>query len=65
MSDTVTAAVPAAEAQPDGATFGSYVERYFARLRGGELGVLPAIVGLVVLVVAFSIARPRFFTAVN
>ena len=65
MSETVTAAVPAAEAKPQGATFGDYVERYFARLRGGELGALPAIVGLAVLVVAFSIARPRFFTAVN
>jgi D-xylose transport system permease protein len=65
MSDTITAAVPAAEAQPHGASLGAYVERYFARLRGGELGALPAIVGLGILVLVFATARPRFFTALN
>jgi D-xylose transport system permease protein len=65
MSETITAAVPAADAQPEGASVGTYVARYWARVRGGEMGALPAIIGLVVLVVLFSVLRPRFYTAVN
>ena len=35
------------------------------RVRGGDMGALPAVLGLVVLCVVFSIARPVFFTAGN
>jgi D-xylose transport system permease protein len=35
---------------------------YIARVRGGDVGSLPAILGLVVLVIAFSILRPNTFT---
>src|SRR6478735_6378128 len=35
---------------------------YVAKLRGGDVGSLPAILGLVVLVVAFSLLRPETFT---
>jgi D-xylose transport system permease protein len=35
---------------------------YIARLRGGDVGSLPAVLGLVVLVVVFSIMRPQTFT---
>lgn len=38
---------------------------YLARLRGGDMGVLPAVLGLTVLCVTFSIMRPRFLTAGN
>src|SRR5689334_9205627 len=66
MSDTITtAAVPAADAQPEGATLGTYFGRYISRVRGGEMGALPAIAGLLVLVIIFSILRPRFLTALN
>jgi D-xylose transport system permease protein len=65
MSETMTAAVPAADSQPEGAGIGTYAARYWARVRGGEMGALPAIIGLVVLVVLFSVLRPRFYTAVN
>jgi D-xylose transport system permease protein len=66
MSETtITAAVPAADAKPEGPSFGNYVNQYFARVRGGEMGALPAVLGLVVLVVIFSVMRPRFLTAVN
>jgi D-xylose transport system permease protein len=53
--------VPVAPSEP----LGSYVRAYFQRIRGGEMGALPAILGLVVLCLAFSIYRPVFFTAVN
>ncbi|WP_436789399.1 sugar ABC transporter permease [Yinghuangia sp. YIM S10712] len=43
----------------------AHVRDYLARLRGGDMGVLPAVLGLTVLCVAFSIMRPRFLTAGN
>jgi D-xylose transport system permease protein len=65
MSAT-TATVPPAEAAAKGAsTLGAYVRSYRARLRGGEMGALPAVLGLLVLVTGFSILRPRFFTPLN
>ncbi|GAB6985955.1 sugar ABC transporter permease [Nocardioides pyridinolyticus] len=36
---------------------------YVAKIRGGDVGSLPAILGLLVLVVAFSILRPTTFTS--
>ena len=45
--------------------FGSYVTKYFQRIRGGEMGALPAIAGLIVLCAGFSIFRPVFLTAGN
>src|SRR5690349_21611373 len=65
MSETITAAVPAADATAEGAGLGTYAGRYWARVRGGEMGALPAIIGLVGLVIFFSAARPRFLTALN
>ncbi|MDI2130436.1 sugar ABC transporter permease [Yinghuangia seranimata] len=38
---------------------------YVARLRGGDMGVLPALLGLTALCTAFSIMRPRFLTSGN
>jgi D-xylose transport system permease protein len=38
---------------------------WFSSVRKGDLGALPAIAGLIVLCVAFSILRPRFFSAAN
>jgi D-xylose transport system permease protein len=52
---------PAAAPQP----VTSYVSAYFGRVRGGEMGALPAILGLVVLCTVFSIVRPVFLTAGN
>jgi D-xylose transport system permease protein len=41
---------------------GTAFSDYIARVRGGDVGSLPAILGLVVLVIAFSILRPHTFT---
>ena len=42
-------------------TFREGVQAYLARLRGGDIGSLPAIAGLVVLFVLFSLLRPDTF----
>ncbi|MEJ3743762.1 ABC transporter permease [Actinomycetes bacterium KLBMP 9797] len=46
-------------------TVGSHVRDYIGRVRGGDLGSLPAVAGLVVLCVFFAIMRPVFFSAGN
>jgi D-xylose transport system permease protein len=38
---------------------------YFDRIRGGDLGALPAVLGLLVLCTAFSVMRPVFLSALN
>jgi D-xylose transport system permease protein len=42
-----------------------HFQAYVRRVRGGELGALPAVAGLIVLCVVFAIARPAFFSAGN
>jgi D-xylose transport system permease protein len=44
---------------------GEAIRDYFARLRGGELGSLPALLGLAVLVVIFSVLSDNFLTLNN
>jgi D-xylose transport system permease protein len=46
-------------------SLGEYFRGYLDRVRGGDIGSLPAVFGLVVLVIVFSIARPVFFSAGN
>ncbi|MEU4644996.1 ABC transporter permease [Micromonospora sp. NPDC023814] len=46
-------------------TLGSHVRSYVSRVRGGDIGALPAVLGLVVLCTVFSIMRPSFLTAGN
>ncbi|MEV0197814.1 ABC transporter permease, partial [Nonomuraea sp. NPDC050691] len=38
---------------------------YIERVRAGDMGALPAVLGLVVLCTAFALARPAFLTAIN
>ncbi|NNC12708.1 ABC transporter permease [Planctomonas sp. JC2975] len=44
---------------------GDQVRAYFQRLRGGEMGALPAIGGLIVLGILFSFLSPYFLTERN
>ncbi|MER6592788.1 ABC transporter permease [Micromonospora purpureochromogenes] len=46
-------------------TVGDHVRDYLARVRGGDLGSLPAVIGLTVLCLAFATVRPVFFSAAN
>ena len=62
-----TTAVKSQPELPVGQTepFGAYVRAYVQRLRGGEMGALPAILGLIVLCSVFAIVRPVFLTPGN
>ncbi|MCU1683087.1 MAG: transporter permease [Amycolatopsis sp.] len=44
---------------------GEAVKDYFSRLRAGQLGSLPALFGLLVLVILFSLLSNQFFTLNN
>lgn len=46
-------------------TLGEAWQAYVNRLRGGEMGALPATLGLVILFVVFSLASDTFLTALN
>lgn len=57
--DPTVAAAP--DPVPDN-SLGGILRAYVARLKGGEVGSLPAVLGLVALVVVFSALRPEQFT---
>lgn len=46
-------------------TFGDAVRGYLQRVRGGDMGSLPAVLGLIVLFVVFGLANDRFLSALN
>ncbi|MBU8811955.1 ABC transporter permease [Mycolicibacterium goodii] len=46
-------------------SFGDAVRSYVQRVRGGDMGSLPAVLGLVVLFVVFGMANDRFLSALN
>jgi D-xylose transport system permease protein len=46
-------------------TFASTINDYIGRVRGGDIGSLPAILGLIVLCLIFGVARDTFFSATN
>ncbi|MFF0308284.1 sugar ABC transporter permease [Streptosporangium sp. NPDC004379] len=60
MTDTI--ASPRASEAP---TISGSVRGYAERVRGGDMGALPAVFGLVVLCTVFSILRPVFLTPGN
>ncbi|MEV0393439.1 sugar ABC transporter permease [Polymorphospora rubra] len=62
---TTTAAVQKESVPAPAPTLGDHVRGYLARVRGGDIGALPAVLGLVVLCVVFSILRPSFLSAGN
>jgi D-xylose transport system permease protein len=62
VAQTSHAELPAA---PPAGALSDHIRAYWRRVRGGEMGALPALAGIVVLVIGFSIARPVFFTAGN
>jgi D-xylose transport system permease protein len=62
MTTTTTTAGGVKVVKP---TVASHLHDYWGRVRGGDIGSLPAILGLIVLCLIFGIARPTFFSAVN
>jgi D-xylose transport system permease protein len=55
----LTAAAASTEAVVEGG-LNAYFRTYLQRIRGGDMGALPAVAGLVVLVIVFWIAHPTF-----
>ena len=64
---TLDATVAAADVPPEliAQSLGQYVRASWLRIRGGDSGVLPVIVGLVVVAVGFQIANSKFLSAQN
>jgi D-xylose transport system permease protein len=50
---------------PVGNGVGDYARNYVSRLRGGDMGSLPAVTGLIVLVILFSLLQPSFHKLYN
>ncbi|GAA2676176.1 sugar ABC transporter permease [Nonomuraea recticatena] len=46
-------------------SIGNSARAYTERVRGGDMGALPAVLGLVVLCTVFALLRPTFLTPVN
>jgi D-xylose transport system permease protein len=46
-------------------TLGESVRAYISRVRGGDMGALPSIFGLVVLFIVFGLANDRFLSNLN
>jgi len=46
-------------------TLGDQVRGYFARVKGGEMGSLPAVFGIIILTLAFESLSPFFITKLN
>jgi D-xylose transport system permease protein len=47
------------------AALGTYTRGYLARVRGGELGSIPALVGLIVITLVFALLHQGFVSAYN
>ncbi len=57
---------PGPDAPSEGlGALGAYIKDYFGRVRGGELGSIPALVGLVVITAVFSFVHQGFLSAYN
>src|SRR5689334_19349649 len=58
-----SSATPGFDNDRSSASLGEAVKAYVDRVRGGDMGALPAVLGLVVLFIVFSILRPDTFTS--
>src|SRR5271165_7136531 len=64
---TLDAAVAAADVLPEltAQSLGEYLRALWLRVRGGDSGVLPVVLGLVVVAVAFQIMNSTFLSPLN
>ncbi|MGH8792694.1 MAG: sugar ABC transporter permease [Stackebrandtia sp.] len=64
-SQTVLDRAPESPAKPSPGTAKAALRSYLARVRGGDIGALPAVAGLLTLCLVFSILQPSFFSPIN
>ena len=64
---TLDAAAAAADVPPElvAQSLGQYFRAWWLRVRGGNSGVLPVVLGIVVVAVGFQIANSKFLSAQN
>jgi D-xylose transport system permease protein len=64
---TLDANAAAADVPPEllAQSLGEYLRAWWLRVRGGDSGVLPVVLGLVVVAVGFQIANSKFLSAEN
>lgn len=64
---TLDAKVAAADVPPElvAQSLGQYFRASWARVRGGNSGVLPVVLGIVVVAISFQIANSKFLSAQN
>ncbi len=73
MADATAAVDPtaayeaAADVPPEllAQSLGQYLRAWWARVRGGDSGVLPVVLGMVVVAVSFQIANSQFLSSLN
>src|ERR1700752_900007 len=63
----LTAAPEAADGPPElvAGSLGQYLRAWWGRVRGGNSGVLPVVLAIVVVAVSFQIANSKFLSAQN
>ncbi len=64
-AETDVREIDVAEAGVLAESFGDYVRAWLKRVRGGESGILPVLVGLVVIIIIFQIEKSVFLSAGN
>jgi D-xylose transport system permease protein len=64
VEDDDLTASPVVTGQVEGGT-ADYLRTYIQRVRGGDMGSLPGVTGLIVLAAIFSIVQPTFHTLFN
>ena len=64
---TAAADVAAAEVPPEllAQSLAEYLRAWWLRVRGGNSGVLPVVLAIVVVAVSFQIANPKFLSSLN
>ena len=64
---TLDAKVAAADVPPEllAQSLGQYIRAWWARVRGGNSGVLPVVLAIVVVAVSFQVANSKFLSAQN
>src|SRR5690349_24676989 len=67
VADLTAAHEAAADVPPElvAQSLGQYLRASWARVRGGNSGVLPVVLAIVVVAVSFQIANPKFLSAQN